>query len=252
MVKLSFHKKKILIVGATSGIGRQVVKDLDQLGAELFLTSRSQGKIDKVFSQYAFRTRPTFLELDFQNFSYSTERINNIVKLYGPFDGVFFSAGNALMKPAKLTKESDLNDVFESSTYAAISLGSCLASKLGMNTGGSILFMSSVAGSRGQPGLGVYSSSKAAIDGYVRGLAIELSGRGIRVNSIAAGAVVTDMHETIANQTIPKALSEYEQRHPLGFGSPEDISNSVCFMLSDLSKWITGTVFYVDGGYTAR
>lgn len=114
------------------------------------------------------------------------------------------------------------------------------------------MFMSSVAGLRGTAGMVGYSATKAAIDGMVRSLACELAPRLIRVNSIAAGGVQTEMHERLAKTMGEATLSQYEGRHLLGFGRPEDIANAALFLLGPGSRWITGMTMSVDGGFTAQ
>ena len=85
-----------------------------------------------------------------------------------------------------------------------------------------------------------------------RAAAMELAPRRIRVNSIRAGAFSSPMHERLTKNMSSPTLQEYESRHPLGFGTVEDIVESAIFLLSDKSKWITGTALTVDGGYSAR
>jgi NAD(P)-dependent dehydrogenase (short-subunit alcohol dehydrogenase family) len=113
----------------------------------------------------------------------------------------------------------------------------------------SLVFMSSAAGLCGVAGMSIYSASKAAVDGAMRSLACELAPRGIRVNSIAAGAVKTEMHEETVRKLNEQEIKNYEQRHLLGFGSPEDVAYAAAFLLSDAAAWITGTTMVVDGGY---
>lgn len=100
--------------------------------------------------------------------------------------------------------------------------------------------------------MAVYSAAKAAIDGMVRSLAIEFAPRRIRINSIAAGAVVTSMHERLAASATDDAMKAYEERHPLGFGQPEDVAQAAAYLLSQAGRWITGATWPVDGGYLAR
>jgi NAD(P)-dependent dehydrogenase (short-subunit alcohol dehydrogenase family) len=112
--------------------------------------------------------------------------------------------------------------------------------------------MSSVAGSTGQVGMTAYSAAKSAIDGMVRSLACELASRQIRVNSIAAGAVHTAMHDRLTKGSSDDATHAYANAHLLGFGTPLDVAQAVIYLLSPASRWITGTTMFVDGGYAVR
>lgn len=121
-----------------------------------------------------------------------------------------------------------------------------------MVDGGSILFMSSVAGASGQVGMSAYAAAKAGIEGLTRCLACELAPRGIRANALAAGAVETPMHNRIARGAGEAGLEAYRNSHLLGFGTPEDVAAAAVFLLGPDSRWITGTTLVVDGGYQCR
>ena len=153
----------------------------------------------------------------------------------------------------RLTKAAQLQDVLASSLFAAFGLARAAASKGVLpDTGGSLLFISSVAGMRGQTGMAAYSAAKGSIDALVRSLAVELASRRIRVNSIAAGAVRTEMHGRLTRTLGPDAERDYEARHLLGFGEPRDLADVSVFLLSDLARWVTGATWVVDGGYSTR
>ena len=111
-----------------------------------------------------------------------------------------------------------------------------------------MVFMSSNAAIRGLPGMSIYCSSKAAIDGAVRALACELARKNIRVNSIIASGVKGRLFEESLKVFTPQELQEYKNKYLLGFGTAEDIANAAAFLLSNASKWITGTTMIVDGG----
>jgi NAD(P)-dependent dehydrogenase (short-subunit alcohol dehydrogenase family) len=112
--------------------------------------------------------------------------------------------------------------------------------------------MSSVSALRARQGMSAYSASRAAVDGMVRVLAWELAERRIRVNSIIAGAVETAMHDDFVQTASEELVRNYQQLHLLGFGKPEDVGYAAMFLLSDASRWVTGTNMVVDGGYTAK
>ena len=108
---------------------------------------------------------------------------------------------------------------------AAMDIGRAVASKGVMTEGGSLVFMSSVAAITGTTGLSLYSASKGAIESITRSLAVELAPKNIRVNAITAGAVETPMHQRLTTGMTDLALNDYQNKHPLGFGVPADISN---------------------------
>jgi len=117
---------------------------------------------------------------------------------------------------------------------------------------GAIVFLSSVAGLTGEPGIAAYAASKAAVIGITKALAMELLREGIRVNAIAAGMVRSEMTERILQALSPEQISSIEAQHPMGFGTAGDVANGVAYLVSDAARWVTGTTLVIDGGYTAR
>jgi NAD(P)-dependent dehydrogenase (short-subunit alcohol dehydrogenase family) len=117
---------------------------------------------------------------------------------------------------------------------------------------GSIVFMSSVAATHGQTGMSLYCASKGAIESLTRAAAVELAPRRIRVNAIRAGAFASPMHTRITQGMTEAAIDAYAAKHLFGFGRPEDVAHAVVFLLSDMAKWVTGSIFTIDGGYSAK
>jgi NAD(P)-dependent dehydrogenase (short-subunit alcohol dehydrogenase family) len=118
--------------------------------------------------------------------------------------------------------------------------------------GGSIVFISSIMGHVGEVGKSLYSMTKGALISGVRSLACELAGKNIRVNSVSPGVVITPINQNLPHIANPEKRAALEQAHLLGLGRTEDIANACVFLLSDASRWITGTDLRVDGGFTAR
>ena len=104
----------------------------------------------------------------------------------------------------------------------------------------------------GKPGQIAYSASKGAVNSAVRSMAMELSRKKIRVNSICPGIVLTPLTEKIFKRLTKEQVAALEESFPLGFGIPEDVGRAAAFLLAPQNKWITGTNFIVDGGYTAH
>jgi NAD(P)-dependent dehydrogenase (short-subunit alcohol dehydrogenase family) len=119
-----------------------------------------------------------------------------------------------------------------------------LLMKRKIHTGGSILFMSSIAAHTGKVGVGPYSGSKAALLGSMRPLALEVAKHGIRVNALSPGIVRTPLFEGNEDWLNNEVAANY----PLGLGDPEDIANAAVFFLSDSSRKITGIDLSIDGG----
>jgi NAD(P)-dependent dehydrogenase (short-subunit alcohol dehydrogenase family) len=243
--------KKILVTGASSGIGKATALALASYGAELVISGRDGARLASTAAQAA-PAPCTVAPLALDDFEAIVAWTINTAAQHGPFHGVFHSAGEALIKPMRLVKHKDYAQVFNPSLMAATALSSALSRRGGMHDGGAIVLMSSVAGSTGRQGIGLYAASKGGIDGLARALAVELAPRRIRVNSLAAGAVRTELHARIEQGSGAATLAEYEALHPLGFGEVADVANMVVYLLSDAGRWITGTVLAVDGGYTAR
>jgi NAD(P)-dependent dehydrogenase (short-subunit alcohol dehydrogenase family) len=112
----------------------------------------------------------------------------------------------------------------------------------------SIVFVSSVVALTGLPSTSLYAASKAALNSYARVLASELAPQRIRVNCISPGIIKTNFIER-EGVISASQLTTLEDQYPFGFGEPEDISSIIMFLLSDDSKWITGTNIVIDGGY---
>lgn len=247
----SLGDRHILVTGASSGLGREAAIAASRCGARLALIGRNEGRLAGTLAELQ-GIGHTAHSVDMSDAEVSADAIGAIAKAHGALQGVFHSAGTALILPARITKNRHLDDVFAAGVRGAFGVARAAAKKGVMTDGGSLVYMSSVSALRGRPGMTAYSAAKAAVDGMVRVLASEMAERQIRVNSIVAGAVATTMHNDFVESMSEEIVANYEALHMLGFGRPEDIANAAIFLLSDASRWITGTNMIVDGGYTAK
>jgi NAD(P)-dependent dehydrogenase (short-subunit alcohol dehydrogenase family) len=240
-----------LVTGASSGIGKATAVLLSECGARVLVNGRDESRLNETLAQMPGAGHLAFTAT-LETADQTNDWLKTVLDVSGPLDGLFHCAGIELLRPARMIKQAQLNDVLGSSLFAAFGIARALSSKNAMVDGGSLVFMSSVAGSTGQVGMSAYSSAKAAIDGMVRSLACELAAKKIRVNSIAAGAVHTAMHDRLTKGSGDDVTTAYEKSHLLGFGEPQDVAHAALYLLSPASRWVTGTTMVVDGGYVVR
>jgi NAD(P)-dependent dehydrogenase (short-subunit alcohol dehydrogenase family) len=240
-----------LVTGASSGIGKATAIKLSECSARVVLNGRNEARLRQTLSELEGAGHVVSVA-SFQDADQTTEWLKGVLEQTGPLSGVFHCAGMELVRPARMTKQAQLNDVLGSSLFPAFGIARAMSVKNALVDGASIVFMSSVAGSTGQVGMTAYSAAKAGIDGLVRSLACELASKKIRVNSIAAGAVHTAMHDRLTNGSGDEATLAYANSHLLGFGQAEDVAQAALYLLSPASRWVTGTTMVVDGGYMVR
>lgn len=247
----SFAGANILVTGASSGIGRATARLLADCGARLVLNGRDGQRLDEAVAALAGEGHAA-LPSSLDDADQTADLVKSASQSHGPFTGIFHCAGREFVRPMRMMKRAQIDELFAAATFGALGIARAASQKDVVAEGASLLFMSSVAGMRGTAGMVGYSAAKAAVDGMVRSLAAELAPRGIRANSLAAGAVQTEMHERLSATLGTEALSAYELRHLLGFGRVEDVANAAAFLLGAASSWITGTTLVVDGGYSVR
>ena len=239
----SLAGKRILVTGASSGIGRQTAISCAQMGAQLVISGRN-----------AERLAATFAKLDGEGHAQIVadlsvqEHIDHLVGEAGIVDGVVHAAGISKLAPFRLISRTQLDEIFSGNVYAPMLLTKGLLAKKRIAANGSIVFVSALASHVGPLASGVYSASKAALLGAMRTLGLEVVKQGIRANCIAPGYVCTPMLDSL-NQG-GGSINEHAKLTPLGLGEPEDIAHTAVFFLSDASRWITRNYFIVDGGLT--
>ena len=195
-----------LVTGASSGIGRASATLIASLGGRVIAAGRDEARLQATLAGLEGSGHAT-AAVSLTDADQTADWVSQLAQTHGTFAGVFHAAGVELIRPAKLTKQDQLEQVFGSSVYAGFGIARAASKKDVIANGGSLVFMSSVAGSTGQAGMTAYSAAKAAIDGMVRSLACEMAPRKIRVNSIAAGAVHTAMHDRLTGGSPDEALA---------------------------------------------
>lgn len=247
---ISLNNKKFLITGAASGIGKAISILLSKLGAELILIDINEKELNKTIELCETNVKKIILDLtDTEN---TQPKIEEIILEFGKINGLIHSAGVSYLSPLKFINKETTNKVFLLNTYAAIELSKIFVNNNLSEKESSIVFISSIYGNVGSIANTGYAMSKSALHGITKSLAIELASRKTRVNCIAPGFIETEMLKQMANNFGPDYYQNITNLHPLGLGKAEDIANIVAFLLSDMSKWITGSIINIDGGYTAQ
>lgn len=242
--------KRIILTGASSGLGSAAAIKLSHLDAKICLIGRDKQKLESTRS--LMKENDHFLlSIDLCDFEEYNNFFEKIVNSIGKLDGFVHFAGIRKTLPLRAMKLNDLKEILDINLLSFFELVKYFTKKKNVNeTGASIVGISSVMSLKGASALSGYGCSKAALDGAVRSMACELAGRNIRVNSIAPGFIKTPMNEEAMKMLPKEAVDKIIAAHPLGIGRPEDIANLVAFLLSDDAKWITGSTITIDGGFS--
>lgn len=247
MDALNFNGKQILLTGI-GGIGEEVVTTLSSLGASLILVDIDEEKLSKISSNTQNVKRTYVCNLgDVESIE---PLIKTLVRENGAFDGFVFCTGIGGTKPFKHANYQSMLQVMNINFFSFIEILRCLSKKGSYNGKLNAVALSSVGGILGNPGQTAYCASKAAMNGAVRAIAKEMAPKNIRVNTIAPGTVETPMfRDAEASFGVGSAaFASRLERQYLGLCEPSDIANAVVFLLSDMSRMITGSCLGVDGG----
>ncbi len=245
--------KAIIVTGASSGIGRQCAIACSKLGAKVILIGRNTERLKDTLESMDKHQDHLLFTLDLLNYTRLDEILNEIGSSLVKIDGIVNCAGISTTLPFRRVTPEKMDVFFQNNVTAAFNLCRLVTQKkLMAKDGGSIIFISSVMGIVGETGKVLYGMTKGALIAGVKSLAIELARKNIRVNCISPGVVTSPMSEDAIYSRDEESFNKMKSLHPLGLGKAEDIANSCAFLLSDGSKWITGTNLIVDGGYTAK
>lgn len=239
---IDLKNKKILITGASSGIGRATAHLCDQLGADVIITGRNEEELKK--TQALLKNKTEVFSTDLS----SEEAVNKLLQQLPPLDGFVHCAGMINPLPVKFLKQKHVDELFKVNFSSAVLLSSGLLSLKKLNAGASVVFISSISSEHPYSGGALYVSSKAALEAFARGLALETAAKKIRVNTVSPGLVRTKIFSQAEQIFSKEEVEEMEKRYPLGIGEPEDIANTIAFLLSPASRWITGSLIKMDGG----
>lgn len=244
--------KKIIVAGASSGIGKQTAILLSQLGAELVLVARRGDLLADTVSLLDGQEH-TYYEFDLNLTNNIESLVKKIVIERGKIDGLAYVAGIGKSVPLPQFAPQKVEDIFRINYFGFIELVRQLTKRGRYNPGMRIVGVSSIASVCGDPAHTAYSGSKAAMDGSIRCLAKELAPKGIAINSVAPAMINTELFAGFNQKYGENSESGTYllQRQYLGIGEPIDIANSIAFLISDTARFITGTCLFVDGGYTS-
>ena len=247
---MRFKSKKAVVTGASSGIGRSIAMRLASEGAELVLVARRESLLNELKSE--IESAGGFVRYIICDLASESDRgtLCDAISEIWPekIDILVNAAGVQAVKPI-VKNNSDLwHKLMTINVEAPADLLRKLSSKLGQ--GASVINISSVAGILAMPGSSVYAASKAALQSYTRSAAAELAHRGIRVNAVLPGMVKSSMMDSIFRYYSKAQIDELEKRPLMGFGTPEDVSSAVAYIASDEARWLTGTAFVIDGGFS--
>lgn len=235
--------KTILVTGASSGIGREIVYYLNSQNANIIVTGRDQEKLNNTLSNVDEHNIIYSKAFDLNNDEELDQFISEIPKV----DGVVFCAGIAEYVPIKLLNKNKLQKTLDINFISQTQLTRLLIKAKKINSNGSLVYISSLSSQQGVSATASYAASKAALNAFMRVTASELAPQGIRANSLCPGIIKTPMGEMVTELN-----PEIEKEYPLGLGNPSDIANTCIFFLSDGSKWITGSELVIDGGLTLK
>lgn len=243
----SLENKTIFVTGSSAGIGKAIAIGCANMGANLIITGRDVSRLKETIKELNVNSDNNYISADLLVDSDLDKLVDSLPVL----DGIVFNAGIVKTVPVSHVKKSQIQDVIDVNFISSVILIQKILREKKIKKGGSICFISSVASNYVNIGNSLYSASKGAVNSFTKALALELASKKIRVNAILPGFIETKILE---NSNIDEdSIKEHLKKYPMGtFGKAEDIANAVIYLLSDASKWTTGSLMTVDGGYSIK
>ena len=240
--------KTILVTGAGGGIGRATAMSCSKMGATLVVTDINAETLEETLSLLETESgrNHQMFTVDLTN----EEALDKMVAEMPQLDGIVCNAGISKVLPIQFLNAEDMNRIMAINAFAPMYMTQRLYKKKRINKGGSIVYTVSISGvSMVSMGGVMYAVSKNALDAFMRNAALEFAVRNIRVNSVNPSRVKTGLiqNNVYSEEEVAKDLLTYPLKR---YAEPEEIANSIVFLLSDASSYITGHALIVDGGKT--
>lgn len=249
---LELTGKTVLVTGASSGIGRDVALLLSQLGARVILSARNRERLNGTMALLEGASH-VIEAFDLTDVAEIPAWLQELATRTGPLYGLVHCAGIASRLPVRFMSLEQAEATMRTNWLSAWALAKGFRHKrVFSGTDGRIVFISSILALAGQSGAAAYASSKGAILSLTRALALEFASENIRVNAVLPGLVQTEMADALGQELTVEQIQFIVAKHPLGLGKPRDVAYAIAFLLAETSRWITGSVLTVDGGYTAQ
>ncbi len=245
-------ERRILITGASSGIGRATAVAVGRLGARVILVARNEERLRETLD--ALETPGHVIEpFDLSNVEAIPEWMKGVAKRSGALSGLVHSAGVEEVCPVRFLSFEKFRRMQDINVNSALWLLKAFRQKGVCAPEASVVLISSITGIVGQSGHAGYCATKGAVLAMARAAAIELAPERIRVNCIAPGWVEdTGMTESAPQRLPEDQINRIKAMHPFGAGKPADVACGAAFLLSGAARWVTGTTLVMDGGYTAQ
>jgi NAD(P)-dependent dehydrogenase (short-subunit alcohol dehydrogenase family) len=243
--------KRVLVTGASSGIGRDTAVLLSQLGASVLACGRDAARLEETRAMLAGEGHgiEAFDLLDTEGIP---AWMQQAAARFGTLDAVVHCAGIHSTMGVRFQAVADAELMMKANWASAWAIAKGLRQKPVRGPEVALVFVSSIMALVGQPGLTAYASSKGAVVALTRALAMELAAEKIRVNCVVPGHVKTEMAEKVGEYLSPEQMQEIARQHPLGIGTARDVSHAIAFLVAETGRWLTGSSIVVDGGFTAH
>lgn len=239
--------KTILVTGASSGIGKSTAIECSRMGAKVVVTGRNEERLNHTLAELEGEGHQAIVA-DLS----SEDDVNVLVDQCPQIDGLVNNAGSTIMVPTQFISREKLMQVLEVNTVAPIMLTQQLLKKKKLGKGASVVITDSISGVKvASPGNVLYSTSKSAINGFVKNAALDLASKNIRVNAVCPGMIDTHILDngSVTAEDVEADMKKYPLRR---YGKPEEVAYAIIYFLSDASGFTTGANLVIDGGFTLQ
>jgi meso-butanediol dehydrogenase/(S,S)-butanediol dehydrogenase/diacetyl reductase len=243
-----FTGSVVLITGGGSGIGRAITRAFLDAGATVAISGRRPDRLAEAVEGYP-RERTAALPADVSDGRQVVAVVADVIGRFGRLDVVVSNAAGYETGPLTDLTDQAWERLRATNVDAFFHLAKAALPHLA-SSGGNLVAVSSVSGQRGDWGQAAYNATKAAIDNFVRSLALDWGAQGVRLNAVAPSFTLTELTESVGRDEA--SLAPFVNRIPLGRpGQPEDVAPVVLFLASEAARYVTGTIVPVDGGTSA-